>query len=58
MNYKRKGHRGRHKKNAMDNNSSRCAGNGRMRNRSNARVPRRHSTAKAQRNTPLMEELD
>lgn len=27
MNYKRKGHRGRHKKNAMDNNNGRVVGN-------------------------------
>lgn len=27
MNYKRKGHRGRHKKNTMDNQSSRVVGN-------------------------------
>lgn len=28
-NYKRKGHRGRHKKNTLDNQAQRCAGNGR-----------------------------
>lgn len=57
-NYKRKGHRGRHKKSAMDNNAQRCAGNGRMTHRGKAKVERRHSQAAAYRNRPEPYDLD
>jgi hypothetical protein len=47
MHYKRKGHRGRHKKNSMDNNNGRVTGNGVFRGTGH---PKHQHIAKSVRN--------
>lgn len=57
MNYKRKGHRGRHKKNTMDNQSVRFAGNSISKQAYYGKIKNIH-TSKSQRNNINIEDMD